>query len=122
MTDKQSVKHTPGKWMPAMMTTRLMNVVPHRLHGFIVSIVGGDGSGIVAHAHGPTEKECEANARVIAAAPDAIAALKRLEDSGLLQSLLDMDAAAHEEGEEEIAGPAVRAARAAVARVTEGVR
>ena len=69
-------KHTPGPWKPAMMNSRLMNVLPHRVHGFIVQIVGGADGQMVAHAHGRTEKECEANARLIAAAPDMLEALQ----------------------------------------------
>lgn len=49
------------------------------------------------------------------AAPDMLAALKRLEDEGLLQALFDLDSS-REDGEEPIAAKAVEQARAAIAR------
>ena len=48
------------------------------------------------------------------AAPDMLAALKRLEDEALLQSLFDLDSS-REDGEEPIAAKAVEQARAAIA-------
>lgn len=76
MTDKFS--HTQGPWLPARMTTKLLNIVKTPT-GFRCQIVGNGDGQIVAVAHGKTERECEANARLIAAAPDMLAALKGAE-------------------------------------------
>ncbi len=60
--------------------------------------------------------DAEAYARLFAAAPDLFAALKRLADEGFLETLLGLDESTREDGEDEISGPAVHAALAAIAK------
>ena len=72
-------KHTPGPWLPARLTTKTLNIVQVG-HSFRCTVVGGaEGDAqIVATVHGSAERECEANARLVAAAPDLLEALRGL--------------------------------------------
>jgi hypothetical protein len=68
---------TPGEWLPAMLNTRTLNVVPHKPHGFKAQVVTS--KRMVAHAFGADEAETAANARLIATAPELYALLAILE-------------------------------------------
>jgi len=65
------MKHTPGPWLPSRTTMKHLNIVQVG-KTFRCSVVGDDNGSIVATVHGRTERECEANARLIAAAPDLL--------------------------------------------------
>lgn len=84
-------KHTPKPWHAARMNSTTINVVPHRIHGFRAMLVGGSDGQVVAHTFGKTAEETEANARLIAAAPDLLDAIKPL--LSFLESELEGDEA-----------------------------
>jgi hypothetical protein len=66
-------KYTPGPWKKeARINSLTINVVPHRIYGFKARVVGGGDGQMVAHAFGKTSAEAEANARLIAAAPEML--------------------------------------------------
>lgn len=68
-------RHTPGPWLPAISTMKSLNIVSVGAT-YRCSVVGDDSGAMVATVHGRTEKECEANAIIIAANPDLLEALK----------------------------------------------
>lgn len=89
-------KHTPGPW----------RVEPDSSHFDSLTTIA-NGSARVAEAAGRTLAECEANAHLIAAAPDLLEALKKLQ----LQALQSPDLLRTEWGMQ-----ALDAARAALAK------
>jgi hypothetical protein len=68
--------HTPGPWAAARINASSVNVIPDRIHGFKAQVVAGDRGDMVAHAFGRTADEADANARLIAAAPELLEALQ----------------------------------------------
>jgi hypothetical protein len=109
----EQVKHTAGPWRAGDMGLTVFG--PKSEHPAPVT---------VANLPPPSPRvpaaERAANRALILAAPDLLEALRMLEDGGLLASLESMDDAASEDGEAEIAGPAIRAARAAIAKAEGG--
>lgn len=94
-----ATSHTPGPWKATG------NGIHH-------------GTACVAITHMEPREQRQADARLIAAAPEMLAALKMLQDGGLFQTLLDLERSAIEDGEAEIARPAVQAALDAIAKAT----
>lgn len=91
-------KHTPGDWYVTGEMTRYINV---RIGGGLIQEVASCGPTEADGGYGPQQ---EANARLIAAAPDLLEALIELADAG-----------ADAWGEDR---PCVRWAYAAIARAT----
>lgn len=75
-----NTKHTPGPWIAIPDAT-------HRDHQLIVAI-GPEHTGLDVASVRPWMTHDEANARLIAAAPDLLAACKRAEE--LLSSITDI--------------------------------
>lgn len=71
MNTKEAAKHTPGPWMVQMRRGSLGT----RGHIAVLGPDFGSGHGDVVRTMGTTERE-EANARLIAAAPELLAAVK----------------------------------------------
>ncbi len=63
-----TAQHTPGPWSPLKISTHVLNVV--RMGSGFACLVVDDVGDAVARANGRTGRECEANARLIAVAPD----------------------------------------------------
>lgn len=90
-------KHTPGPWASNKYTTSVsvpLKAIDCERIGFSIVFVNGH-----------REKEAVANARLIAAAPDLLEALKEIADTDPVDAALDPQRA-------------VRIARAAIAKAT----
>ena len=102
----EQARHTPGPWQ-----SRWQEATDDFAHP-IIAIETCEGAGDVAGIHyASRDGEDEANARLIAAAPDLLTALQAVMAAWLTE-------AGHGDGILEEHGPALDAARTAVAKAT----
>lgn len=93
-------KHTPGPWRIHKYSTDLIKDAER--------IVGADGSSVVMDVYGKTLENADANAQLIAAAPDLLEVAERLMN---LDSFISMHVSFREPWENII-----KVARAAIAK------
>jgi len=104
----ERAKHTPGPWQ-----SRWQEATDDSAHP-IIAIETCEGAGDVAGIHyASRDGEDEANARLIAAAPDLLTALQAVMAAWLTE-------AGYGDGILEEHGPAIDAAHAAIAAATGG--
>jgi len=73
-----NAQHTPGPWKPAMQHSQQLVTIPDKTHGWRCLVVETSNGDIIARAYGATPEIAEANARLIAAAPELLDALENL--------------------------------------------
>jgi hypothetical protein len=118
-----TAQHTPGPWVPVLQNASSINAVPHRVHGFVAQVLGGYAAApMVAHAFGKTADEAAANARLIAAVTELLAAAEAWEAA---EEARNDCAECLNEGPWEHCGPcsepfgsAIELRRAAIAKAT----
>jgi hypothetical protein len=71
--------HNPAQWLIALISRNRPIVAPNAAHGYRALVMTSGET--LAHVFGRTEKECVANAHLIAAAPDLPAALEKAESA-----------------------------------------
>lgn len=83
-----NTKHTPGPWMvkPGKVS---WNIHSHKPQQAVLNSTLTGQFDVTAVAFGRTEEETESNAKLIAAAPELLAALQAMDDLDELEHLSD---------------------------------
>ncbi len=79
----ETAKHTPGPWR----TTRKAETEPDHIDGYTPFVFGADGKKVadLSYADPPTGSiENQANARLIAKAPELLAAMRQLHETHMI--------------------------------------